>query len=141
MSIAVTPHLNFQGQARAALAFYHALFGGQLAQVTFADMGSVQDARDAEHIIWGQVAAVDGFRIMACDLATGTPWHAGENASFVSLRAIDAADIERRWEGLADGAHVLRALGPAPWSPLYGMLKDRFGITWVIDVAPAPRAA
>jgi len=141
MSLTVTPHLNFQGQARAALAFYHAVFGGQIAQVTYADMGNVQDSRDADQIIWGQVAALDGFRIMACDLATGTPWQAGENASFVSLRADDAADIERRWAGLVDGAQVLRALGPAPWSPLYGMLKDRFGITWVVDVVPAPRAA
>ncbi|MCD2515681.1 VOC family protein [Massilia sp. G4R7] len=141
MSITVTPHLNFQGQARAALAFYHAVFGGQLALVTYADMGNVQDPVDAEHIIWGQVAAADGFRIMACDLASGTPWQPGENACFVSLRGKDAKELARRWESLAVGAAVLRDLSPAPWTPLYGMLKDRFGITWVVDVEPAPRGA
>jgi len=141
MSLTVTPHLNFQGEARAALAFYHGVFGGQQALVTYADMGNVQDPRDAEHVIWGQVAGADGVRIMACDLATGTPYQAGENACFMSLRGKDGAEVARRWDGLAEGATVLRELAPAPWTPLYGMLKDRFGVTWVVDVEPAARAA
>ncbi|MFI0791368.1 hypothetical protein ACH4OY_01505 [Micromonospora rubida] len=32
-------------------------------------------------------------------------------------------------------ARVIQDLGPAGWAPLYGMLKDRFGVTWVLDVA------
>lgn len=141
MSITITPHLNFQGQARAALAFYHAVFGGQQALVTYADMGNVQDPRDAERVIWGQVAGAGGERIMACDLATGTPFQAGENPVFMSLRGKDDGEIARRWQGLAAGATVLRDLAPAPWTPLYGMLTDRFGVTWVVDVEPAARAA
>jgi PhnB protein len=41
----------------------------------------------------------------------------------------------RRWTGLADDATVIVPLAPAQWSPLYGMLKDRYGVTWVVDVA------
>ncbi|MFC3817848.1 hypothetical protein [Planomonospora venezuelensis] len=39
------------------------------------------------------------------------------------------------WKGLSDDATVIEDLGPAGWTPLYGMLKDRFGVTWVLDVA------
>jgi PhnB protein len=35
---------------------------------------------------------------------------------------------------LADGATILQPMGPSPWSPAYGMLTDRFGVTRNFDV-------
>jgi PhnB protein len=137
MSVQTTTHLNFDGQARAALAFYRDVVDGQVMQFTYADMGNVRDPGDADRIVWGQVAAANGFRVMAYDVAAGTPWQPGENAFFVSLRCDTVQEAETLWRGLADGAAILHPLGPAQWSPLYGMLKDRFGVTWVVDVAVA----
>jgi PhnB protein len=37
MTTAITPHLNFQGNARQALSFYHSVFGGELSIVTYAN--------------------------------------------------------------------------------------------------------
>lgn len=141
MSVEVVTHLNFQGQARAALAFYQSVFGGQLSQVTYGEFGRALDPADAERIIWGQVAAPNGFRIMAFDVASGTPWQQGENAFFVSLRGASEDELRALWQGLAQGASIVQALAPAQWSPLYGMLKDRFGVVWVVDVAAAEPAA
>ena len=140
MSVQAVTHLNFQGQARAALAFYHAVFGGQLLQFTHAQAGTSADPVDAERLAWGQVDAPNGFRIMAYDVASGTPWQPGANAFFVSLRGDTGDEVKALWDGLADGGQVVRALAPSGWSPLYGMLKDRFGVVWVIDVAPARHA-
>lgn len=134
MSVTTVTHINLRGQARAALAFYQAVFGGELTQVTYAQMGNEQDPADADHIIWGQVVAANGFRIMACDVAAATAWNQGENAFFVSLRGNDADEITAQWHKLAEGGAVLHALAAAPWSPLYGMLKDRFGVVWVVDM-------
>jgi PhnB protein len=56
---------------------------------------------------------------------------------FVSVRGdADSADeIRSYWDGLAQGAEIEADLGPAPWgAPLYGMLKDQFGVTWVLDI-------
>ncbi len=39
------------------------------------------------------------------------------------------------WERLSQGATVVQPLAPSQWAPLYGMLTDRFGVTWVLDVA------
>lgn len=39
------------------------------------------------------------------------------------------------WDELGKDGSVLQPLGPSAWSPLHGMLKDRFGITWILDVA------
>ncbi|MES3022951.1 MAG: VOC family protein [Pseudomonadota bacterium] len=137
MSIRTVTHINFQGQARAALSFYHTVFGGQQTLVTYADAGNVQNEVDAERIMWGQVASDDGIAVMAYDVPAGQAWHAGEGAFFISLRGDDAEAIRLLWARLADGATILHALAPAQWTPLYGMLRDRFGTTWVVDVAVA----
>jgi len=140
MSVQAVTHLNFQGQARAALAFYQHVFGGQITQFTYRDFGQVADPADAERIVWGQVAAASGFRIMAFDVATGTPWRQGENAFYVALGGADETEIRALWDKLADGASVTHALAPAAWSPLYGMLKDRFGVVWAVNVAAGGQA-
>lgn len=136
MTVTVTPHLNFRGDARAALAFYHAVFGGELTIATYSDMGG-DDATVADHVAFGQVVAENGFRIMAYDAYPHLDWDRGRDPFFVSLRGTDAEQLRRCWDGLADGAAVRQPIGPAPWAPLYGQLTDRFGITWVLDIAAA----
>ncbi|MET8952030.1 VOC family protein [Streptomyces sp. NPDC004393] len=134
MSVKAVTHLNFRGDARAALAFYQCVFGGHEIVVTYKDAGNVQDPSEADQVMWGQVAADSGFTVMAYDVPTRMPWHQGENAFYVSLRGETVAEVTAYWEKLSDGATVVQPLRPAQWAPLYGMLKDRFGVTWVVDV-------
>lgn len=136
MSVQAVTHLNFRSQARAALAFYQAVFGGQVMLATYQDVGAVPEGTPADGIIWGQVVSDSGMRIMAYDVQADKAWHPGENAFYVSLRGDSAEEITALYERLLDGGSVLHALAPAQWTPLYGMLKDRFGVTWVLDVAP-----
>ncbi|MGX1759293.1 VOC family protein [Streptomyces lydicus] len=135
MSVNAVTHLNFRGDAHAALAFYQSVFGGHLAVVTCKDAGNVQVPAEADQVMWGQVAADNGFRVMAYDVPSGQPWDQGENAFFLSLRGETAEEVTAYWEKLTEGATVLQPLSPAQWAPLYGKLKDRFGVTWVVDVA------
>ena len=95
----------------------------------------MQDAAEADQVMWGEVAAPGGFHVMAYDVPSSLPWDPGANAHFVSVRGDDPDEIAAHWAGLADGATVRQPLGPAAWSPLYGMLEDRFGVVWVLDVA------
>ena len=135
MTVQTTTHLNFRGQAREALDFYRAVFGGERTVVTYGELGATQDAAQADQVIWGQVVSDDGFRIMAYDVQPEKPWNPGENAFYVSVRGTSAGDVTAHWEKLSEGASVLQPLGASAWSPLYGMLKDRFGVTWVMDVS------
>lgn len=140
MTVRAVTHLNFQGQARAALAFYQSVFGGELVQFTYAQAGRSSGPDDADQLVWGQVDAPNGFRIMAFDVAADMPWHQGENAFYVSLRGETEQEVRPLWDRLADGASILHALAPAPWSPVYGMLKDRFGVVWVVDAIAGAHA-
>jgi PhnB protein len=135
MTVATTTHLNFRGQARAALSFYQTVFGGDLALMTYQDAHAVQDPAEAEQIMWGQVAAPSGFRVMAYDVPSRLPWNRGENSFFVSVRVDTADELSALWARLSEGAVVVAPLAPSGWTPLYGMLVDRFGVTWVLDVA------
>ena len=103
--------------------------------VTYADAGNVADPAEATQVMWGQVTAADGFRVMAYDVPSSRPWSRGDDPFFLSLRGDDAAEITDRWEKLSKGSTVVVPLAPAQWAPLYGMLTDPFGITWVVDVA------
>jgi PhnB protein len=135
MTINVTNHLNFRGDARAALKFYQSVFGGDIVIVTYTDAHNVQDPSEANQVMWGQVAAPNGFRVMAYDVPSRTPWNPGENAFFVSVRGDSDKEIAALWEKLSVDATIAQPLAPSAWTPLYGMLKDRFGVTWVLDVA------
>jgi PhnB protein len=134
VSVKAVTHLNFRGDAREALTFYQSVFGGDLAVVTYKDAGNVQVPSEADQVTWGQVSADGGLCVMAHDVPSHMPWNPGENAFFVSVRGDRAEEITAYWERLSDGATVLQPLAAAQWAPLYGMLRDRFGVTWVLDV-------
>ncbi|MBO3086310.1 VOC family protein [Cellulomonas fengjieae] len=137
MTITTTTHLNFRGDARAALELYREVFGGEIALVTYQDAHNVQDPAEAEQIMWGQVQTDAGFHVMAYDVPARLPYEPGVNSTFVSVRGTDPEEIATYWKGLSAGATIVQDLAPAGWSALYGMLRDRFGVVWVLDVAAA----
>jgi len=131
MSVTTATHLNFRGRAREALEFYRSVFGGQLVAVAH----SVQRPEEADQIMWGQVRSDDGFHVMAYDVPASRAYEPGTDPVFVSVRGTDEDEIRRYWDGLTKNATIKAPLEPAGWAPLYGMLTDRFGVTWVLDVA------
>lgn len=135
MSVTTTTHLNFDGGAREALEFYQSVFGGTLTVVTYRDLGAPETPAEADNVVWGQVSAPNGFQVMAYDVQSSRKFDRGTDAFYVSVRGDSAAEIEGYWAGLSKDAVVRTPLGPAVFSPLYGMLTDRYGVTWVIDVA------
>ncbi|MDK1328608.1 VOC family protein [Arthrobacter sp. zg-Y1143] len=149
MSITTTTHLNFRGTAAPALEFYQSVFGGNVAAATYGDFGMPKDVPGADKIVFGQLETADGFRLMAYDIpgqdGTDTAGAAGttrrENGTtvtdrtfFQSLRGQSMEEVEKLWGALADGAQIIEPLAASAWSPGFGMLTDRFGVTWVIDV-------
>ncbi len=137
MSIETTTHLNFDGNAREALDFYASVFGGEVTAATYGQMGALDDPAWADRVVFGQVSTDAGFRIMAFDLWPGQPYDQGSNAFYVFVHGDDAAEIERYWDVLSEGAEIRQPLAPSAWAPLAGQLRDRFGVVWQLDVARA----
>ena len=134
MTVTTVTHLNFRGEAREALEFYRSVSGGELTVITYGEMGATPDGADASEVVWGQVRGGNGFHVMAYDVPAERPWSRGDDPFFVSLRGDSADETTALWEKLAEDSTVVVPLGPSQWAPLYGMLRDRYGITWVVDV-------
>jgi PhnB protein len=126
------------------------VFGGQVTIATYADFGMPAELPGATHVVFGQIVADNGFRLMAYDVPTadapaapGVPSTRRENGTtitkepfFLSVRGESLDEVTPVRDGLAKGATVIEAFGPALWAPAFGMLADRFGVTWIVDVAP-----
>ena len=150
MTIATTTHLNFRGTARQALEFYQSVFGGDVTVATYGDFGMPADVPGADKVVFGQVENADGFRLMAYDIpgadhsdaTAGTTSRENgmtitDRSFFQSLRADSLDELIGYWDALAGGASIVEPLAASAWSPGFGMLTDRFGVTWVLDVRVA----
>ena len=147
MTVHTTTHVNFRGQAREALEFYQSVFGGQTTIATYGDFGMPEDAPGANKVVFGQVTTDDGFRVMAYDIPGQSEAVAAGQTSrangvttttekfFLSVRGETVEEVRGYWDKLTDGATIIESYGPAQWAPAFGMLTDRYGITWILDVA------
>src|SRR5689334_15172888 len=113
MSITTTTHLNFRGDARAALEFYRSAFGGEITLVTNADAHRPVAPAETDQIAFGQVRSDNGFHVMAFDVPGDQAYDRGDKPVYVSVRGTDQAEITTYWTGLAEGATVVQDLGPA----------------------------
>jgi PhnB protein len=139
MSVITTAHINLRGNAREALEFYKSVFGGDATIATYADIHAVEEAAQADDVAFGRVDAPNGFSIMAYDVQPSKAYDPGENPFYVTLQGTDGDEIEPLWDALADSAtDILVPLAPAPFAPLYGMLTDRYGVTWIVGADAAP---
>ena len=147
MAITTTTHLNFAGTARDALDFYAGVFGGSVTAATYGDFGMPAGVPGADKVVFGQVSG-GAITLMAYDIpgATDASATAGttrrengvtvtDRTFFQSLRASSLEELTGYWDALAAGAAIVEPLAASAWSAGFGMLTDRFGVTWVLDVA------
>lgn len=148
MTIQTTTHLNFRGDARQALEFYQSVFGGHLVITSYADFGMPADAPGSDKVVFGVVAAENGFRIMGYDTPGRTEGGiAGvgstrrennvtitDQSLFVSLGSDTFEELQGYWDSLAVDATIVEPLAGSAWSAGFGMLTDRFGVTWSASV-------
>lgn len=149
MTLSATPHLNFHGEAREALAFYADAFDGGSTITTYADLGMPAGLPDSDKVVFGAAFSADGFSVMAYDVpgqaeprtASTTRRENGTTITdasfFVALGGGSLEEVTGPWNALSDGATVIEPLAASAWSAGFGMLTDRFGVTWAVSVTPA----
>ena len=136
MAIRLNPYVNFKDDAREALEFYQSVFGGELTMSTFADFQSAQDPAENDLIMHGQLDGPNGITLMAADTPKHVEFKAPAGIS-ISLSGDDDATLRGYWDKLVDGGMVIEPLEVAPWGDAFGMLIDRYGITWLVNIAGA----
>jgi PhnB protein len=130
----LNPYLSFNGQAREAMDFYRDIFGGELTTSTYAEGGMSQGADDADRIMHAQLDAPNGLTLMASDTPPSMEHREPAGVS-LSLSGDDDAELTGYWQKLSEGGTVAMPLEAAPWGDKFGMLTDRFGVPWMVNIA------
>jgi PhnB protein len=136
MASLLNPYVNvLDGKAREALEFYRSVLGGELNVMTFGEMGA--EGPVADQVMHGQLETESGFTLMVADAPPEmVQVTMGNNISISLSGPAEDGDALRGWfSGLAEGGQVPQPLEPAPWGDEFGMLVDRFGISWMVNIA------
>lgn len=128
-------YLNFNGNCEEALKSYEVVFNtvnNGIMRFGDAPKNDYFKEIDPQKIMHTQLT-INGSQLMMCD----NPNHDTDFGNHISLIFSDANDekVKEVWESFKlEGAKVEMELGPTFFSPLYGQLIDRFGISWIIMV-------
>ena len=133
MATQLNPYLGFRDDARQAMEFYHSVFGGELALSTFGEMHASEDPTEQDKIMHGMLTSPKGLVLMGADTPNVMSYVPGDNFS-VSLSGDDDAELRGYWNGLSDGATVTMPLERAPWGDTFGMLTDKVGVAWLVNI-------
>ena len=136
MTIRLNPYLGFKNNAREAIEFYHSVFGGELTVNTFAELHASQDPSEDSLVMHSMLVVPNGLTLMASDTPQRMTYNPGDNISVsLSGEAEDHAVLEGYWNKLIDGGNVTMPLSKAAWGDSFGMVVDKFGITWLLNIA------
>ncbi|WP_210479508.1 VOC family protein [Naasia sp. SYSU D00948] len=130
----LNPYLNFRSEAREAMTFYQSVFGGELNVSTFGEYQLSEDPSEQDKVMHAQLDTPNGLTLMGADTPNNMEYKGAGNVS-VSLSGEDESELRGYWEKLSDGATIVVPLETAPWGDAFGMLTDRYGIDWLVNIA------
>ncbi|HVY50986.1 MAG TPA: VOC family protein [Devosia sp.] len=134
MTSRLNPYLSFKDNARQAMEFYKSVFGGELTVTTFGEGNMAQDPSETDKVMHAQLEAPNGFWLMGSDTPSRMEFKPG-NTMTVSLSGDDEDALKGYWTKLSDGATITMPLNKAPWGDSFGMLTDKFGTPWMVNIA------
>ena len=130
------PYLFFDGRTEEALGFYRQALGAQVEMMMrFRDNPEpMAGAKPPADKVMHASFRIGDTQVMASD------GHCQGKASFqgfsLALTARDEAEAQRWFDSLAEGGMVQQPLIRTFFSPRFGMVADRFGVSWMVMVRP-----
>ena len=129
----LNPMLTFNGQCEAAFKFYEQCLGGKIVTMLTYRNSPMAEQVSSEWLdkILHTTLTVDDTVLMGCD----TPPEHFQEAKGISvvIGIAEPANAERIFHALAEGGIVQMPIQQTFWAVRFGMLRDRFGIPWMIN--------
>ena len=145
MSTTLTPYLSFDGNTREAFAFYAQALGANIkAMLTYADMPLPATAAEGcgagtrpggAGIMHACLVLPGGAMLFAGDTPQGMP-HQATQGVMLALQYDTVAQAHAAFEAMSQGGQVTMPLMPSFWAKSFGMLTDRFGLSWAVNGEP-----
>lgn len=136
--ISVNPYLNFQGNTEDAFNFYKSVFGGEfLVLQRFSDTphGANMPENERGKIMHISLQIAPGSYLMGTDAleSMGQKFKIGDNFS-LAIAPGSEAEADTIFSKLAEGGTVVMPLEKVFWNAYFGMLTDKFGIQWMVNL-------
>ena len=134
----IEPYLFFNGRCEEAVEFYKKALGAEvLMLMRYKESPEPHPSGMVppgwENKIMHTSLRIGNTTVMASDgCSEGTNFQGFS----LSLSVANDAEAERVFTALTDGGQVKMPLTKTFWSPCFGMASDRFGVTWMVTVAP-----
>lgn len=134
----IQPYLFFEGRCEEAAEFYGHALGAKVTLLLRYKDGP--DGAQPGHLPPGSQDKVMHMSMTIGDsMLQASDGHcSGRKDCFqgfsLSLRAHDAAEATRMFNALAEGGQVQMPLSQTFFSPMFGMVADRFGVSWMVIV-------
>lgn len=135
----VQPYLFFEGRCDEALDFYQRTLGAEVrTRMRFKDSpdpcpeGAIPPGAE-DKVMHAEFQVGDSVLFASDGCCSGT---ANIQGFGLSLTVKDEAEADRVYAALGDGGRVVMPIGKTFFSRRFGMVADRFGVTWMV-IAPA----
>lgn len=131
----LNPYMHFKDNTREAMEFYKSVFGGELTMSTFRE-GMNDQGPTADNIMHAMLVIGPEMTLMASDTPPEMVLNPGASVTLsLSGETSDKEKLKGYWEGLSEGANVTVPLDISPWGDTFGMLTDKFGMEWMVNIA------
>jgi PhnB protein len=130
----INPYLIFNGDCKAAFTFYAQSLNGNIeAMLTFGETPAREHVpADLHNLIIHTRLTVGDQAIMGSDTTPDRPTDEMSGCS-ISLNVDSIAEAERVFAALSDDGNVQMPLETTFWAAKFGMLVDRFGVSWMVN--------
>ena len=127
-------YLTFDGNTAEALAFYAQCLGGKvLFSMTWGESPMAADMpAEAKNKIMHSTLEARGHKLMAADALPGCPFE-GHKGFSLSVQSNDVKESEQLFKALSAGGTVTVPFAPTFWAAGFGMLVDKFGVSWMVN--------
>jgi PhnB protein len=132
----IQPYLFFDGRCEQALDFYRKSLGAKLEFMTrFKENPDPQyNPPGSDDKVMHACFRIGDTQVMASDgNCQGSPKFQGFS---LTINAADAAEAQQRFNALAEGGEVQMPLGETFFAKSFGMVADRFGVSWMVIAGP-----
>lgn len=129
-----TKYLGFNGNAKEAMEFYQSILGGTLRLQTYGEVMSEKDSEYADKIIHAYLEHSKVILIARDAHPKFNIFANPEDNTPIRLISRDETMLSYYFTKLSKGGCVDMPLTRQVWGDAYGMLMDKFGIPWIINI-------
>lgn len=131
----IQPYLNFDGRCEEAINFYKKALGAELTGLMrYSETPDAPPpgmvAPGSENKVCHAAFRIGESTVMASD--GGCRGKSDFQGITLNLSVASEAEADRAFAALAEGGKVTMPLMKTFFSPRFGMVQDRFGVSWMI---------